>query len=129
MRGGGVERLVLISQAIHVKLVIDPEHVVARLLSLLAFAVILILLMNEPAVAYTDDKFKTVCQSAMDYLEGGFGALLTAVAGTGAIVASALGGFKTAWSLLVVAIGSFILRNFIIGQDAVGLGLFNAGAC
>lgn len=111
------------------KLVIHPEGIAVRALSILTVSVMVILVFADNAFAFDDAKYKAVCKAAMDYIEGDFGALLTAVAGTGAIVASAIGGFKTAWSLLVVAVGAFILRNFIIGQDGVGLGLFNAGAC
>jgi type IV secretory pathway VirB2 component (pilin) len=53
------------------------------------------------------------CNGILLLVEGTFGALITAVAGIGAIVASAVGGFKMAWSLVVVAVGAFILRSYI----------------
>ena len=53
------------------------------------------------------------CGFILSYLEGGFGALLAAGAGIGAVVASALGGFKAAWCLVVVSVGAFILRSYI----------------
>lgn len=59
------------------------------------------------------------CGRLLAYMETGFGALVAAAAGIGAIIASAVGGFKAAWSLLVVSIGAFILRAYIT--------LFNAG--
>lgn len=53
------------------------------------------------------------CNGILSLVEGTFGALVTSIAGIGAIVASAMGGFKMAWSLIVVAVGSFILRSYI----------------
>ena len=53
------------------------------------------------------------CNSILSLVEGAFGSLITAGAGIGAIVASAVGGFKMAWTLIVVSVGSFILRAYI----------------
>ena len=57
--------------------------------------------------------YADACNGLLSLVEGTFGAMLTAAAGVAAIVAAAVGGFKMAWSLLVVAVGSFILRSFI----------------
>ena len=59
------------------------------------------------------------CSILLAYMETGFGALVASAAGVGAIISAAVGGFKAAWSLLVVSIGAFILRAYIT--------LFNAG--
>ena len=61
---------------------------------------------------YTGAKFSTVCNIILAMHSRDYGALLTSVAGLGALVASAMGGFKMAWSCLVVAIGSFILQSY-----------------
>lgn len=53
------------------------------------------------------------CNKMLGLIEGAFGALVAAAAGVAAILAAALGGFKMAWSLVVVAVGSFVLRAFI----------------
>lgn len=107
----------------------DRDRYRANLLSLAVIAICSVLLVADNAFAQFDDgKYTTVCQNAMKYLEGDFGALLTALAGIGAIVASAVGGFKVAWSLLVVAVGAFILREFIIGGGDSTVGFF-AGKC
>lgn len=53
------------------------------------------------------------CGKLLRYIEGPFGALITAAAGIGAIVAAALGGFKVAWTLVVTAVGAFILRAYM----------------
>jgi len=70
---------------------------------------------------YDDAQFQDICNRALSYVEGGFGALLASIAGVGAIVASAAGGFRLAWALIVVSIGAYILREYI--------GLFFTGSC
>lgn len=46
-------------------------------------------------------------------VEGSFGALIMVVAGLGAIVAAAMGAYRLAVSMLVVAVGAFILRSLV----------------
>lgn len=56
-------------------------------------------------------------------IEGAFGALLMVVAGLAAIIAAGLGSYRAAISLLVVAVGSFILRALVslfFGTDYAG---------
>lgn len=53
------------------------------------------------------------CSRTLGYLQGGFGTLVAAAAGMGAIVAAALGGFKAAWALFVVSVGCFIIRTYL----------------
>ncbi len=53
------------------------------------------------------------CNKMLMMIEGAFGALVAAVAGVAAIVAAAMGGFKMAWTLVVISVGSFILRSYI----------------
>ena len=73
----------------------------------------LIILMT-PGSAYTFDgsKYQEVCSRTLDLLHGGFGALLMASAGVGAVVAAAAGGFRLAWALVVVAVGAFTLKEY-----------------
>ena len=66
----------------------------------------------EPAHAGVGT-YNEACGKLLGLVEGSFGALVAAAAGVGAIVASALGGFKMAWALVVVSVGSFILRSYI----------------
>ena len=47
------------------------------------------------------------------YLEGSFGALVMVSAGLGSLISSAFGQYRMALSLLVVAVGSFILRSLV----------------
>ena len=46
-------------------------------------------------------------------IEGAFGALIMVVAGLGAIVAAAMGAYRAAVGMLVVAVGAFILRALV----------------
>lgn len=65
--------------------------------------------------AYDDSAFAQIIGLLLAYIEGAFGALLMIVAGIGAIFAAALGSYKAALSLLIVAIGAFILRSLVVG--------------
>ncbi|HMO17831.1 MAG TPA: hypothetical protein PKA63_06950 [Oligoflexia bacterium] len=70
--------------------------------------------------------FGVACNKMLALIEGAFGALVAAAAGVAAIVAAALGGFKMAWALVVVSVGSFILRAFITifsGECGIGVGV------
>jgi hypothetical protein len=58
-------------------------------------------------------RIQLAVSAIMQYLEGSFGALIMAASGVGAIMAAAFGQYKAALSLMVVAVGSFILRNLI----------------
>jgi hypothetical protein len=64
----------------------------------------------------------------MALIEGRFGVLIMLCAGIAAIISSAFGQYRAALSLLVVALGAFILRTLVtvffntqgIGQDGGG---------
>lgn len=59
-------------------------------------------------------------------IEGAFGALIMVVSGLGAIVAAAMGAYRAAVGMLVVAVGSFILRALVslfFGTDFNGEGV------
>lgn len=62
---------------------------------------------------YNDQKIANAVNAVMLYLEGSFGALIMAAAGIGAIMSAAFGQYKAAMSLMIVAIGAFILRSFM----------------
>jgi hypothetical protein len=62
---------------------------------------------------YNDVKIANAVNAIMTYLEGSFGALIMAASGIGAIMSAAFGQYKAALSLMVVAVGSFILRSLI----------------
>lgn len=74
--------------------------------------------------------YNTACDYLLGLIEGPFGALIVTGAGIGAIIASALGAFKTAWTLVVTAVGAFILRGYLTlffagcgGQAGAGGGI------
>ncbi len=46
-------------------------------------------------------------------IEGAFGALIMVVSGIGAIMAAAMGAYRACLGMLVVAVGSFILRSLV----------------
>ena len=73
---------------------------------------------------YRGLKYGEVCKRIIDmHADGGYGSLLAAMAGVGAIISSAMGGFKAAWTLIVVAISSFILdayRTLFFGNSCGG---------
>lgn len=62
---------------------------------------------------YNDAKVVNAVNAIMTYLEGSFGALIMAASGIGAIMSAAFGQYKAALSLMVVAVGAFILRSIM----------------
>ena len=87
--------------------------------ALFAFGVlILCIAIVDPAFAqryttFNDDRVAEAANLLLMYLEGSFGALVMVVAGLGAILGAAFGQYKAALGLLVVAVGSFILRSVV----------------
>ena len=69
--------------------------------------------LSDWALAQDNSRYQQACQRLLGLIEGPFGALVTTAAGIGAVIASALGGFKIAWVLIVTAVGAFILRSYI----------------
>ena len=71
-------------------------------------------LNTTPAqINYNDERITNAVNAIMTYLEGSFGALIMAASGVGAIMSAAFGQYKAALSLMVVAVGAFILRSLI----------------
>ncbi|MCB0323254.1 MAG: hypothetical protein KDD69_06750 [Bdellovibrionales bacterium] len=72
--------------------------------------------------AYEDDLVRNSVGNIFKLIEGAFGALIMVVAGLGAIVAAAMGAYRAALGMLVVAVGAFILRALVslfFGADYV----------
>ena len=61
-------------------------------------------------------------------IEGPFGALVMVVAGLGAIVSAAMGAYRGALALVVVAIGAFILRALVSLFFGTTFSSFNGAA-
>jgi hypothetical protein len=68
---------------------------------------------GKTTTTYNDVKIANAVNAIMAYLEGSFGALVMAAAGIGAILSASFGQFKAALSLMVVAVGAFILRSLM----------------
>ena len=62
---------------------------------------------------YNDTRLTQAVNLVLSYIEGSFGAMVMVVAGLSAIISSALGQYKAALGLLIVAVGAFILRSLI----------------
>jgi hypothetical protein len=85
------------------------ESVLFKLVAVMLF---IALADNGSAHAYNGERFRLICHLNLNMVHGGFGALLMASAGVGAVVASAAGGFRIAWALVVVSVGAFTLREY-----------------
>lgn len=59
------------------------------------------------------DIFGTNCKNIKTLLSGNFGAMLTAITGALAIIASVAGSFRGAWALLFVSVGSFVFEGLV----------------
>lgn len=64
-------------------------------------------------ITYNDERLRGAMNAVLTYLEGSFGALIMVAAGVLAIVSSAFGQYRAALGLLIVAVGSFILRSLV----------------
>ena len=61
----------------------------------------------------SESRILVACGRLLMFIEGAFGALLATTAGIAAIISSAIGNYRMFWALLVVSLGSFILRSFL----------------
>lgn len=65
------------------------------------------------SINYNDQRVIEAINAVLLYLEGSFGALVMVCSGVGAILSAAFGQYRASLGLLVVAIGSFILRSLM----------------
>ena len=75
--------------------------------------------------------FRAATCAVFTYLEGSFGALVMVSSGVGAILSAAFGQYRAALGLMVVAIGSFIIRSLtaaFFGEQNTG-GAANGTSC
>lgn len=70
------------------------------------------LAQTEPG-EISDDAIAKAASTILTLIQGAFGALVAICAGLGAILASAFGQYRAALSCLIVAVGAFILQNFV----------------
>ena len=94
----------------------------ARQVQLMLFgigAVLLVSGLTVEAVAYqerstyNDDRISEAADVILTYINGAFGALVMIACGVAAILSSAFGQYRAAMGLMVVAVGSFILRSLV----------------
>lgn len=62
---------------------------------------------------FDDELIRNAVGNLFKLIEGAFGALIMVVAGLGAIIAAAMGSYRAALGMLVVAVGAFILRALV----------------
>lgn len=71
---------------------------------------------------FEDELIRNAVGNLFKLIEGAFGALIMVVAGLGAIVASTMGAYRLAVSLIVVSVSAFILRSLVslfFGSDYI----------
>jgi hypothetical protein len=66
-----------------------------------------------PRANYNDHRIAEAADVALTFLTGSFGALVMTFAGVSSIISGAFGQYRASLSLMVVSIGSFILRSLI----------------
>jgi hypothetical protein len=62
---------------------------------------------------YNDARVAEAADVILLYINGAFGALVMIACGVAAILSSAFGQYRAAMGLMVVAVGSFILRSLV----------------
>ena len=62
---------------------------------------------------FIDMPIRVAVGNLFAFIEGAFGALIMVIAGLGAIVSAAMGAYRAAVSMIVVAVGAFILRALV----------------
>lgn len=60
-----------------------------------------------------DDRIEIITTRIFKLIEGNAGSLIMVIAGLGAIISAAFGAYRASVSLLVVAVGAFILRALV----------------
>lgn len=68
---------------------------------------------SKSQAGFKDDLIRGAVGNLFSLIEGAFGALIMVVSGLGAIVAAAMGAYRAAVGMLVVAVGAFILRSLV----------------
>jgi len=93
----------------------DKDMVDFRKSLMVAAPLALCILLPELADAQEFDTYEirsATCQ-LMDLMQGTVGAMLTAVAGIGAIVGAAFGAYRAAFSLITVSTAAFIMPALV----------------
>lgn len=91
--------------------ILQDEKKVA-LIARLNLLFIMFFIYQSHAEAYEGVKYGELCGTILNEISGDLGSLFASIAGVGAVVASAMGGMKMAWSLVIVSIGSYLLKTY-----------------
>ena len=67
----------------------------------------------QEATNYDDQLLTDSINYILTYMEGTYGALIMACAGVLSVLSAAYGQYRTSICMLIVAVGSYILRSFI----------------
>jgi hypothetical protein len=106
---------------------ITSKYVNPSLILALVAALVMVLSLGAPASVYAqafeggpglgvaagDFRIAEFTERMFSLIEGNLGAMIMVIAGLAAIVSAAFGAFRAAVSLLVVAIGAFVLRSLV----------------
>lgn len=84
------------------------QRKISKLVSI-QLLVLLVLVSSASAQSVIDETIKEICGLMLNDL----GALLTVVAGFGAVVAAAFGAYKAFFSAIITAIGCFVTPNIL----------------
>lgn len=79
----------------------------------LGAALLVVCAANSGFALAGEDKLYKALNTIGQAVTGTFGALIMVATGVGVIVSSAMGQYRAAWGLLVVALGALILRGAI----------------
>ena len=75
--------------------------------------VLMLALTSTAEAQIEDERIECAVARLLELMEGSFGALIMVVAGIAAIFAAAMGAYRASVGMLVVAVGSFILRALV----------------
>lgn len=127
------ERILDICRRVHAGLLAPKREHVQFVLFVLGLTLVSLAVANgawAQETELTEDqtaRLDNVIIIVLQLIEGRFGILIMLCAGIGAIISSAFGQYRAALSLLVVALGAFILRTIIaIFFNTEGIEIFES---
>lgn len=111
------EKLIRLCQSAHALMIAPKREHVQYIMLFIGIALVTLSLTSAAyAESFDNANFERLDNAigiVLNLIEGRFGVLVMLCAGIGAIISSAFGQYRAALSLLVVALGAFILRTII----------------
>ncbi len=121
----GAEGFNKLSRSFHSKLLVNANTLsVAAGLTLITVGLVDVASAQVDAPQWDQTRVAQAAEFLLSMIEGALGALVMIVAGIGAIVAAAMGAYRAAVGMLVVAVGAFILRTLVtlfFGENFTGI--------